>query len=96
MKISQKALFYKLADNFNNVNSDSKHTICLNLCIKIVDLRYENNLSIESIKATNAYVLFKDKILLQGNLLFQDGDEILQNLIDKANTYELYDSVLTL
>lgn len=70
-----------LLTNFGSTKNKEDFARCHILCMIIVRLKKENNLSIESIKATSAYASF------QYDVGCDDG--FLQKLIDEANTFEL-------
>jgi hypothetical protein len=70
-----------LLANFRSIEDKTDFTRCHILCMTIVRLKKENNLSIESIKATSAYASFQYDVGCD--------DEYLQKLIDEANTFEL-------
>lgn len=71
-----------LLTNFISIKDKADQIRCHILCMTIVRLKKENNLSIESIKATSAYASFQYDIGCD--------DEFLQKLIDEANKFELY------
>ncbi|OQC48678.1 MAG: hypothetical protein BWX61_00036 [Bacteroidetes bacterium ADurb.Bin035] len=81
MRVPSDILTNVLLTNFISIKDNTDQIRCHILCMTIVRLKKENNLSIESIKATSAYASFQYDVGCD--------DEFLQKLIDEANTFEL-------